>query len=617
MKKHWQFVLGAGLVIYLLVVPFRFQLEANADTERDLFRTWGLLHGDWPAKTPRIDHSPIDLGPAWYIATALPLSLFDGDARWIHVTHVFWLMVGLTLAYGAVRSRAGPAAAVAFVVLFGTSNFISQVMVRVWHPAMFPAGALIWFGLVAFALDGRSAQIRAWSLTMAWLLMIPLLQLHLVAAPYGMALVFLTVRRLRDDRVRGGRLPLAISVIVPIGLAVLWGIKLSAISWSQAGALTSERMNRTGAVGAALVEIPQFFASAWASPMFRWLFVLVLGFAVFEAACALRGWRKDGRASLSAWILLQIAFGFPMVLYLARLAPQARYFSGIIPGIYVLAGLGIGRSLKNVPELKQWVITASVGIFVLAGGWGQWPTPDGHPPQTMGELTLHEQAVFAAAARDRGIDSRDLPTRAHGSVYGGLSALRWVSFSLDSSRTVSAKAPVADMFVGPLGFPEPAITTSREVIERPGTRPLVIATMEPRLDSMHTKIRVGAVPCPIRLPYRWGPLTATEYAEFDVPQSLDVERCRADRRAAMTIEARLTKSKPAPLHLVLGWFDVAAQYQKRAEVTVRDAAGNPIEVVHIDSEMLRNVAVFSFQPPTPGFSLTLSPLETIASIDIY
>jgi len=604
--------LAIGFVVFLLAAPFRFQLEANADTERDLFRTWALLHGEWPEKTPRIDHSPLGLGPAWYVLTAPILAAADGDARAVHLAHVGWLAVGFIAVGLALGRRLDAETVAAFILLFGTSSFLSQVMVRVWHPALFPAAALGWFALMAVAVDGSSARRRAWSLVAAWLIMPLMLQLHLVAAPYGVVLTAASVVVFRRDRTTGGRTPVALVVMAALAIAAWWGSKLAGLDLEQARQLSADRMTRENATVAALAELPQFFSSAWAAPWARWIGLGTLGLAGIGAVRAVR--RARGRWTIDQWALLQVVIGLPVVLVMGRLAPQARYFSGIVPGIYVLAALGLAPWMRRIPLRWRPGVVAALAVGLIAGGWMRWPAPAGEEPQTLGELTLHEQTQFAEWALARGLDASALAQRAHGSLYGGLSAIRWVGYSVALGVPRGPAGP-GDVWVGPLGFPEPALTTTRDVIQEPGTRPLVVATVPRRVDAMRTAARVGDVPCPIAIPYRWGPLTATEYAAFGVRHALELEHCRRDRSAPLVLDVET--SGAGPLHLVVGWFDIAAQYQRRAEVSVQDRSGRTVRLTRLEGEMLKNLAVFRFMPPNDGFRMSIGPLDTIAVVDLY
>ena len=64
------------LSAWLLLNPMRAELEVNADTERDLFRTAAVVeHGHVPTTGPAIDHLPLTLGPFWYLAAAPALAV--------------------------------------------------------------------------------------------------------------------------------------------------------------------------------------------------------------------------------------------------------------------------------------------------------------------------------------------------------------------------------------------------------------------------------------------------------------------------------------------------------------------------------------------------------------
>ena len=152
MLQRVSIALVACVVMALLCGPFSTQLEANADSERDLFRTLALTEqGIFPAQGPAIDFLPVHLGPGWYLAVA-PALLIDRHPESVHTFHSFVFVLSLIALFWALRTRAGPWVALVTCLLLGTSHHMTQVMVRLWHNGLFPAVAVFWFVLVHRAL---------------------------------------------------------------------------------------------------------------------------------------------------------------------------------------------------------------------------------------------------------------------------------------------------------------------------------------------------------------------------------------------------------------------------------------------------------------------------------
>ena len=590
---------------WLLLGPLAPELEANADTERDLFRTWALgAWGEWPDKGPRLDHSPLSLGPGWYMTTAPVLIASGGSVFAVHAWHIVTLLLGLALLQAAVIQWMGRPIALAVSLAIVVSNFLAQVVVRVWHPAQLPGLTMAWFACVIFLVLSRTAPKRATWLAAGWLLMPWMLQLHLVAFTYFAVQCLLTLNVLRKDGLEA-RWWLALSGGVFTSLCGGYAWALSDVDLMQVARTSGSRLGHGNPLAAVLERIPELLISAWSTLEVQPLSMVFVGLAIFGAAVAIS--RILQEADPARWVILQVLIGLVGVSVLSGLAPQARYFTAIIPGIFVLIGLGLHTVVNRLSPTTQWGIAPLLLLFSVAGGWFSWPMPSAaDPADRRATPTLAEQSEIVTYAKSYGLSGHILEARLHGPVYGGLTALRWVDFSQDGPAAVTSISGM-DVFAAPKGFPGiPPLESQVERRTGPG-RTLVMGLIKRRYQAVTARVDG---PCPVIIPYRWGALTSNEYREFDIMRGLDIERCRRSRNTPMTLE--VNGAVGDSLFLLLSWYDVAKNYPEQAAVA---AVGATVE--RIKGPMLDHLALYHVRVLQRDFRLTIEPLDTISSIDLY
>jgi len=310
----------------------------------------------------------------------------------------------------------------------------------------------------------------------------------------------------------------------------------------------------------------------------------------------------------SRWVILQIVLGFIVLLTLSRLAAQARYFTAIMPGVFVLLGIGLHAAARLVSAHQQWGIGGLILVASVFGGWFSWPAEAANDAldDRSSTLTLLEQSEVVTYARTIGLASHRLESQLHGPVYGGLTAIRWIDFARELPEA-SVQATTKEVFVAPAGFPGiPPLDVQQRIQTGPG-HALVMGTFDRRFDSIEASVSAS---CPIRIPYRWGALTAAEYREFGILRGMDIERCRGSRDTPLTLRIRGVRSES--LYLLLSWYDVARDYPSRAQVTIQ---GGQLE--RISGPVVDQIALYRVVPTDDMVVLVVQPLDTIASIDVY
>ena len=241
------------------------------------------------------------------------------------------------------------------------------------------------------------------------------------------------------------------------------------------------------------------------------------------------------------------------------------------------------------------------------GAWFQLPhDTDREVADRQATPTWLEQESLVAYAREYGLSGHRLEARMHGPVYGGLTALRWVDFATSTPSTAELPSGL-ELYAAPIGFPgRPPLESAERVVHGPG-RHFEMGTFSRRYRRIDAN--VGG-PCPIMTPYRWGPLTAQEYREFGLLRGLDIERCRQQKSAPLTLT--VTGIKGSSLYLLLSWFDIAKDYPSRAAVEID---GGTVE--RISGPMLGHFALYRLTVTQPDVEVRLGPLDTIAGIDLY
>ena len=607
-----------ALALWLLLVPFSSQLETNADSERDLFRVAALVaHGTWPESGPAIDYLPLTLGPGWYLAVAPAAWLGDGSPLAAHATHVLALCVGLLLLFLALEGAGSVAAAMTGCLLLAASPYVAQVMVRVWHNALLPGVALIWWFLVWRGVTAPKPAERARALAGAWLATALMLQLHVVSVAYAAVLAAVQLMAWRADRLAGGRAWAAVSGLVCAGLLTgyLW-----ALIDLDPGQIERLRASRTGgfALGTALWHLPEHLGSAWAGPyasgVVRWA---TFGALLFGAWTAARGLREPW--GLGQLALVQLGVGLLVVGLLAGLSAAPRYYNGVMPAVFILITIGLAHGLERAPAKAGWGVATVALALCVWGGWLGWPR-GGDDDRTHATPTLLEQRAILTELDSRwGFTLRTLDARAHGPIRGGLSAMRYLAHvqGLTGAWRAPRLADGEDVQIGPRGFPSPS--TALETVELPSAdRTLVLVRHRRRVPLGTARKRVGGRPCPIALPYHWSHLTAAELAPFGIRPGFDLERCRAGvpRSTPLVIDVPRLLGDGA-LYVLLQWYDVAGKRASKATLEA-SAAGASLPVERLEGEMFDGLALFRVpSPPATGLTLTVGPLDTLAVVDVY
>jgi hypothetical protein len=615
-------VLGA-LVLYLHLVPLQSQLELNADSERDLFRTAGLVeYGIWPKQGPAIDFLPVSLGPGWYLASAPALAV-NSNPYSVHVLHILVLVLGLFLLYRTLRDHIGPTTALLTCLLMGTSHHLAQVTVRLWHNALLPGVTLIWFWLLHKIVCAEHANRRAQLLFLAWLTTAFMLQLHLVSVAYALPLAFLHVRTLQRDRWAAGW-QASLALVVPALLLIGYVVVLSGLNWDHVAALRAQRAAGGLALGDMFGRLPEHLWSGWSSPSTHWLAVCVLLGALWGLARTVRDIRTTW--AFPQWCLLQVLVGMVVVAALSGLHPEPRYFNGLVPGVYILAGLGFAHALRHVPSRlhkARWsgpVMLALTTLVVFWGGWLHWPESQSEDEQPF-EMSFNEQQrVIDQLHHVHGLSYTDLNQRVHGPVFGALAAPRYLAYThgMPAEAPSTTLPPDHDILVAPAGFPITADAETKETIDGGSGRSIAIQSVRRRFNTHDVQIRYEGRVCDIGLPYHWSHLPPDELQPFGFQPSPGLESCSLggplDGSLSVTI-AQTTAN--AALTLLLGWFDVSRDHVEDTWVEVASGDGQWSRLTPMKTS--RSMALYRFPKnhQTNSIQWRIRPVEALAVIDLY
>lgn len=607
--------LSAALCAWLLLGPLTSQLEVNADSERDLFRAAGLVdQGKWPAGGPAVDYLPITLGPGWYLATA-PALAFSRSPYAAHVMHVLWVLAGLIFISVALHRAVGAEAALVLALLLATSQWLTQVMVRVWHNAMLPGCALVFLGLLWAGQGLSQARHRAWVLTGAWGLLVLMLQLHLLSVAYGAVLLGVWISALRRDGIKSNPIANGLSLVVLLALVAGYGGLLLGMDWESARQLRAQRMGDGAGLTEILLAVPQYLRSGWSGPQTAALGWLILAFA------GLGLWRvcREARTGWGwlQWVAVQAFLGLGCAWLLGGLSMAPRYFNAAIPATYLLAAVGIQTAFDRLPASRRAaVLSGTVTITLVAslwGGWGGWPVNEDGTDRTHAQPSFSEQAALVEALDEAELSWRDLDRRAHGPLFGPLTAFRYLAWTRGlPQREISGLPMNTELFLAPEGFPEPAGTMDRKIIDGGSFRPLVLARFKPRFASEAVTLAINNQRCPIRLPYRWSHLTRAELKPFNIIPGFDLRNCIGKHTSA-ALKVALPALGPEPVHVVCEWYDLASRYHERA--TLKAISGATVQ--RVEGDMVQGMAVWKVTPTGGPLRLELEPLNTLATLDIY
>lgn len=176
-------------LFWLYFGPLLAQVELWGDGERDLIEAWAFAHIDWPGDSgPMVSHMPgLSLGPFWYIAVSVFISWAPAVSD-VYALHVMLFVSGLAVLFRMLLHRYGVWAAASACLLLALSAYSVRTLAIVWHPSMLPAVACVWFVVVSKLLNTDDQKQRSRWLLTAWIVQAVMLQLNLVAAPYGAVL---------------------------------------------------------------------------------------------------------------------------------------------------------------------------------------------------------------------------------------------------------------------------------------------------------------------------------------------------------------------------------------------------------------------------------------------
>ncbi len=629
--------LGWALFAWGLLGSLTPELEANADTERDVLRALLLIdHGILPATGPAIDYLPVALPPTWYFLVA-PMTLVWRSLEAIHTFHVLVLMVGLVAIAawrgperpptsnpptgapptGAQTGHSGPRGALTIGVLLGTA-YVPEVLASVWHNGLVPGISALW--VAALLRTDSSPPIRAaWALAAAFSCSALLVQLHVVSALTFLAPALILAVRLRRD---GAAIAwpahlvtlLVLGALAATTLSLLWGLDLERAS-AIMEARTSSEASWLSSLGAATLRLSELLTPNIMKD------IAPVG-AVWLALAAVGAFSARAGASRALRLALSVSVftGLAGAAMLSRLDPAPRYFGPSLWAVVGLAALGARAiAARFTPREHALKANTRAGVWLALAALALWPLGRPAAGEALRETaipSLREQATLAAILRDDyGAGLNDLD-RLHGPVMNGLSAMRL--------QAVLALWPVAGedrgeadafLYAGPADFPAPASLTDERQVTGGSDRDWLIGRMvaSSRLLSAH----VAGRRCTIGWPQRWSALEADELRPFGLRAGASVESCRSRRPGAeaaplvLELEVLATRST-----LVLGWFDVVRHRPEHARVTL---APGPGTLTRLDGPLWRDLAGWTLEVQTAParVRLAITPVETLSTVELY
>ena len=592
------------MVALVLLWAFAFQpeLEANADTERDLLRVLALVRdGIFPAAGPALDHLPLALPPTWYYAVA-PVLWISPNPLGIHLAHVLLLGAGV---WALARSFGGVSGALV-ALAFGCSTWALEMLAPVWHPGAIVGLGALWLSAV---IGGVTQEPRpaARALVLAWSCAFLGVQFHAVAIGFVPILALVHAHHLWRHRNRGGLWPHLASALLLLGIAAQGGGTLW-VSLTDLGVTAGHRGESTASLTAVV-------ATLWAlggasAAVVPGVAPLVLVLAAVGAGSALRAGRSDERA-LSVALVAQLVVGLVVATRLSSLSIAPRYFGPAIVPLFGLAGLGL-RSIARAAPMPRWTTTrAAWGMSLLPLLlMGRLLSPASGERRETAVPSLIEQAAMASGLGELGATISQLG-HVHGAAVGPLTALRLLAVA--DGGWPAGGAP-REWFAAVEGFPEPPNLEGRTVVSPRGGRRVALGHFESRFGRV--RAIVGERACGLPVPFFWSALRPDELRPFRLAPSFDPERCRSRDQAKDVLQVTLQGPPGAtPLTLVLGWFDVARHPEQQATVS-----GEGLLVEQLTGPLYRDYAVFRVSArgglPTE-FTLLISPFPTSAVLDVY
>ncbi|HIA02524.1 MAG TPA: hypothetical protein EYN06_07180 [Myxococcales bacterium] len=592
--------LGAGLLaaftVYLLAGALHSQLEANADSERDLFRTLALVDlGEWPQQGPAIDHLPLTLGPGWYFLVAPPLAI-NSNPLGIHWWHVAWIVVGLCVLYAALQHYLGGAYAFAVGTLIISSAWLAAVMTKIWHNAMLPGMAFLWLGLLGFALSTLNLKRRGRLLMSLWLLTALMLQLHVISLAYLAPLLAIHLLCLKRHGRALGTLSISVSALIALALIASTAISLAGLDWAATGALREQRAGDGPAILETLSALPLMLGSAWHNWLgapWGWLLLFLSLIGVKNAF--------QSNDSYMKWVAIQMLLGLSMAIALSSINLAPRYFSALIPALLIMAGLGLKRLLA--PQMGVLIALLVMGCSIFPGGTDN--------AREDGVLTLAEQQSVLDAASTTLCNDAQLRQHAHGLIFGPLQATNYLNL-IRRSDTPCAGSPKAGIVVGVPAFPLPP--GKQSTVDGGSGRKLTLLSAPERIDYHQIRCSRGGRACPIRIPYRWSHLGNKEQSAFKIFSGPDLNDCAPGKRLTLDVPA---PTGSGPLHLVISWYDLSRRHWENAQISARTQDGSPLKVTQIGSDLLRFMAMYEISTTDQRFTLSIEPASSLAVVDLY
>lgn len=601
MRRHAAGAAAILLCAWLLLGPLTSHLEVNADSERDLFRAYAVGHfGELVTSGPAIDYLPLTLGPGWYYATA-PALLLNASPVSAHVLHAALVLLGLFFLYRALDRRLGAWPAALTVLAIGTSGWLPSVMVRIWHNAMLPGTALLWVALLLRVVDGETARSRGRALLGGWILLALMLQLHAIAIAFVAIQMGLTVKLVRRDAFEAA-LPIGGGLLLAAVMLLGYVTVFMGMDWDVALQLRAERMSGRAGLADVFSTVMELLGSGWSSPA-----LAAVGWAVPIAAavCGVRGgvaWR---------WLALLALLGGVAAAVLAGLDTAPRYFSVLIPALFVMGAYGWRELLQRINKPSAGpAAMAALTVLALWGGWGAWPVADEGAEHQRLWLTLAEQQTVARELAARWeIDLATVEAQTAGSLFGALSATRYIAFARGDVAKKPSRLARDHVLVLPEGFPGPSSPVGPPIEVSGGSgRSLVLTRFIP--PARDTTAFTEAGRCPIRIPYRWSHLTTLELRPFGIrAQPFDQSKCAG--AGPLRVQVALTSAQP--FHVLVTWFDLKSRYEERAKMS----AGNAVIHRYL-GEKYEGMALWRVEPRGPGpTELSLDPRSTLATLDIF
>ncbi|MBT9555055.1 MAG: hypothetical protein IV100_03450 [Myxococcales bacterium] len=624
--------LGWALVAWGLLGPFTRELEANADTERDVLRALSLIdHGVVPTAGPAIDYLPIALPPTWYYVVA-PVVFTWRSLDAIHGLHVLVLMLGVA-AIAAWRSTGSPVdasssatqnqgrpALLAAGLLLGTT-YVPEVLASVWHNGLVPGVSALWVAAL-LRWDSPSPNKAGWALAAAFSCAALLVQVHVVSVLTLLApSLLLGVSLCRDGLRRTWRSHLVTAAVLGLlaatVVALLWDLDLQLASKVMA-ARTATPVSTWDALVAATLRLSELLTPNIIKDLAPvgglWLLVAAVGAISGDAAKALR-------AALS----VSFVAGLASAAMLSGLDPAPRYFGPALWSVVGLAALG-ARALTvrlsdrlHTPWPNARPALWLPALWLLFAGLAFWPLGRPAAEEVLRETAIPsapEQSTLAAVLRDDLGATLDDLDRLHGPVMNGLSAMRLHAVLARWPRTAPDRGdPETLLYAGPADFPTPSSLSEKRRLPAGSDRDWIVGRMaaSSRLLGAHVAERR----CTLGWPYRWSALEAAELRPFGLRAGASVEACRSRQPGSEDAPLVLDLEILAPrTTLILGWFDVVRHRPERARVSLVSGGAR---LTRLEGPLWRDLAGWTVEvQSTPArVRLSIAPVETLSTVELY